>query len=311
MNQDLIDFIKVLTKNDKKTLSQKALKATEEIGELARAVLPFESAYATTHRFVERGQILEETADGFLCLLSIALELGYDFSDFEEMVRHKAKYWAELQQREADAKWPVPFEMHVTVRDAERESFKVACAKLAVKPLLLDLQNEGGKTVFHDLMTSCVHLGNNTSAYTEVKRISEGLTALGFNVVREKIEAAPWHPAAPSRKHGNPHMPKDCYFECHFAVIASEESMETLRKVSAANSLHLSRNVFKRIDDKQFKIMTTLRSYDARREDFEQDVENAKTALQMEGFQVDKVIVEFSVFDTKVSHDASWITKAA
>lgn len=310
MNQDLIDFIKTLTARDKKTLSQKALKATEEIGELAKAVLPFESAFATTHRFVERSQILEQTADAFLCLLSIAFDLGYDFSDFEEMARQKSKKWAELQQRESKAKWPVPFEMHVTVRDADLESFKAACAKLDVKPLLLDLQKQQGGTVFHDLMTSSVHLGNNTTAYAEVQRISEGLKLQGFNVVREKIEAAPWHPAAPSREHHQPVMPKNCYFECHFAVIATEESLPRLRDVSQMYGMHLSRNVFKRIDDKQFKIMTTKRSYEGVREDFEHEVELCKNALIMEAFTVDKTIIEFSVFDTKVSHDASWLTRA-
>lgn len=39
------DFIKKLSLSDKKTLSQKALKTCEEVGELAKAVLPFDSAH--------------------------------------------------------------------------------------------------------------------------------------------------------------------------------------------------------------------------------------------------------------------------
>jgi hypothetical protein len=51
INPDLIEFIKTLSLNDKKTLTQKALKTSEEVGELAKAVLPFEGAAGTLHRF--------------------------------------------------------------------------------------------------------------------------------------------------------------------------------------------------------------------------------------------------------------------
>ena len=39
------DFIKTLSIKDKKTLSQKGLKLVEEVGELARVILPYDSAH--------------------------------------------------------------------------------------------------------------------------------------------------------------------------------------------------------------------------------------------------------------------------
>lgn len=40
MNNKLLEVIIKLSKKDKKNLSQKALKLTEEVGELAKVVLP-------------------------------------------------------------------------------------------------------------------------------------------------------------------------------------------------------------------------------------------------------------------------------
>ena len=42
MKKDFKEFIKQLSLSDPKTLSQKALKTSEEVGELAKAVLLFE-----------------------------------------------------------------------------------------------------------------------------------------------------------------------------------------------------------------------------------------------------------------------------
>ena len=38
INQDIVAYIRQLTENDSKTLSQKALKASEEVCELAKCV---------------------------------------------------------------------------------------------------------------------------------------------------------------------------------------------------------------------------------------------------------------------------------
>ena len=44
MNKELLKLIKELSLKDKKSLSQKALKTSEETGELARVILPFDNA---------------------------------------------------------------------------------------------------------------------------------------------------------------------------------------------------------------------------------------------------------------------------
>ena len=309
MNRDLVDLIMQLSANDKKTLVQKCLKGAEEIGELARVVLPFENAYATNHRFTTANAILEEVADNMLVVMSIAFDCGFTYDDITEMIGQKARKWAELQARESryDVRG-VPFEIHVTVRTTNIDGFRDACKVLDVKPIVLDLQDKEGLSVMTDVMTSSAFMGKNREAYNEMKRISQGLTDHGLQVVREKIESAPWHPAAPSSDHENPTMPKDCYFECHFGVLCTDARKPRLLEIAESYGAHLSRNVFKQIDDEHYKIMITHRVYDGTREEFMVTVDEITEVLGCNDFEVDKVITEFSVFDTKVSHDASWIT---
>jgi hypothetical protein len=165
-----------------------------------------------------------------------------------------------------------------------------------------------GKTIMLDCQTSSVHMGDNTSAITEVKRISDGLATLGFKVIREKVETVPWHPAAPSDGHANPIMPKDCYFEAHFNIVVNDDTLEPLRKIVEQRNAHLSKNAFKRISDTDYIMMATLRSYAGTYEDFKRECQFFVVVLEkIGGYKVPKTITEFSIYDTNVRHDSDWI----
>jgi hypothetical protein len=307
MNQQILDYIKLLTSKDKKSLIEKVVKASEEVGELSKVTLPYNNSHGTLHRFVTKHALLEEVADIMVVALSIAYDLGYSDSDIAEEMYDKTLYWNELQVKEQQIDSnKIPFEIHVTVKTYELESFKNACTDLKVKPIILELQLQNDNTL-QDVMTSSTFLGSNKGAFDEVKRISEGLKATGFNVVREKIETVPWHPSAPSKKDSNAVMPKNCYFETHFNIICTDDRKAELKELSDSKQCHLSRNIFKKIDDNTYKIMVTYRSYDALYEDFKDKVEDIKKSFISNGFQVDKVILEFAIYDTKVSHDFNWI----
>lgn len=314
MNPQLLSYIRELSLRDPKTLSQKALKAAVELGELSKKILAFENAAASTHRFVERRDIAVEVADVALCVLSVAYELNFSDEELESIMWAKAEKWDGLQVREAGVKYPLPYEIHVTVDQASPEEFKAACADLEVKPIVLALQDKEGVTMLHDVMTSSVHMGNNQTAALEVERIVAGLTAKGLNVVRRKVETVPWHPAAPSNVSGVNIMPKDCYFESHLNVVISatdavhrEQLMTSLSDITKKHNAHLSRNAFKMLSDTAFTIMVTLRSYTALREEFDQLRNALVSDITEASFPVEKVITEFSVFDSKVSHDKSWL----
>lgn len=309
MDKKLSDLIRQLSTDDSKSLGQKALKACEEVGELAKVVLPFENAFACKHRFVDRRAILEEVADVILTVTSIANNLGFDDAELEEMIKEKALYWAELQARDRGAKFPVPYEIHITVKTDQLDHFKESCSMIGVKPLLLDLQNSMGSTVMQEVMTSSIHVGDNASVYTEMFRIANALRERGLRVIREKIETVPWHPAAPSFSDRDPKMPPNCYFECHLAIVTTEDQLAKLRECAANNGCHMSKNIFKKVDENHVKIMVTFRRYEGPAEEFQSMVHQIKGQLESNEFVVDKVITEFSIYDSKVSHDAAWLTR--
>jgi len=304
----LSEFIKELTKQDKKSLSQKALKVCEEAGELAKVILPFDNADGTLHRFVDKHKILEEVADVYLSAISIAYDLDFTEEEIDDMISAKARKWADLQRREAKLNEKIPFEIHVTVHAADTDMFKQICKSLNVKPIVLDLQTKN-KTTIKDVMTSSVHMGTNRSAYEEMKRISHGLVMEGYDIVREKIETVPWHPAAPSAS-SEADMPKNCYFETHIGVnVSDEDHKEELEIVTKIFDAHLSRNAFKVHEDGSWMQMVTLRTYEGTREDFEYKADMLYNIIKINGFHVEKRITEFSIYDTKVSHDAEWLKK--
>lgn len=320
MNKDFLNYIRHLSKKDKKTLSQKALKAAEEVGELARCVLPYDNAYATTHRFIEREQILEEAVDTMLCAMSVAYDLDFTDEEIDEMLLRKSEKWALLQSKEQDVKYPLPYEIHITVDMSKSnwldqkttQQFTLLCQALSVKPIVLDLQNISGDTVLNDVMTSSKHFGDNRSALAAAQQLADDLVDNGFFVVRKKIETVPWHPAAP--KFANEAMPPNCYFESHIGVtLPTKDELDRFRQscTIAGLDIHISRNAFKKNEDGSFVIMATHRTYQDSVDKFKNTVEYIRTYLTNAGFNLDKPITEFAVYDTKISHDSSWLRKDA
>jgi NTP pyrophosphatase (non-canonical NTP hydrolase) len=307
MNKQFFDYLRHLSKQDRKTLSQKALKLFEEGGELARVILPFDGAFATNHRFTTKEAILEEVVDTVFCALSVAYHLDCTDDELELMMNIKAEKWARLQANEKDLKYPVPYEIHVTVQIESQDQwidlFKSTCDLAGVKPIVLDLINN--KETIKDAMTSSKHFGDNRSAYEAMKKISLQLIAAGFVIVREKIETVPWHPAAPQNLLDL--MPKDCYFESHIPVRLDEKYINILTSRCKEMNLHLSKNAFKAHEDGTRTFMATYRTYGGSVELFQDYVKLAIDFIQDESYTVGNPMNEFSVYDTKVSHDASWL----
>lgn len=322
MNKFLDDFIKDLSIKDKKTLSQKGLKLAEEVGELARAILPYDSAPGTNHRFSDREQILEEIVDVYLTNISIAHSLGFTDEEMNDMLNEKSKKWAELQLKEEAATSPLPFEIHITV-DLEKlletnftiDNFREDCKSIEVKPIVLDLEMKEGS--IKDVMTSSKHFGDNRSAYEEANRIADKLTSLGYKVVRKKIETVPWHPAAPVLSKGE--IPNGCYFESHIGVTITPDEKQRLSdlvnntlcdfdEVELSGTCKLSQNFFKKSKDgSKYVNMLTYRSNKCGSPTFKLEVETIKEVLISNGFEFEKVEVEYALYDTNVNHDAKWI----
>ena len=310
MRPDILDAIKQLTAADPKSLSAKTLKLFEEGGELAKSVLPYEGAAGTLHRIVHKGKLLEEVADVMLVALSIAYELGFDDDAISSAMLKKSLYWAELQKNEAGINPDkIPHEIHVTVESAvDIESFRDACKSIGVKPVVLALHTQPG-AIIRDVMTSQVVIGTTTDAFHAMEATGAGLAAQGYRVVRSKIEAAPWHPSAPTLANGLQHSEHN-YFESHIEVYVNEDSDINLNRLMyclAQQDAHVSGNFFKSTDTHK-TVMVTLRRYTGTLEDFKSALERLKNLLRICNFEYNKKdIVEYSIYDSKVMHDDEWI----
>ena len=314
-------FIKDLSMKDKKTLSQKGLKLVEEVGVLARVILPYDSAHGTNHRFIDKEKLLEEVVDVYLTNISIAHSVGITDEEFNDMLIRKTEKWSKIQLGEDAASFPLPFEIHVTVstNGIDIDKFKSSCSIIEVKPIVLDLEINGEQPI-KDVMTSSKHFGDNKSAYLECERIAFELGLHGYKVVRKKIETAPWHPAAPTIETGEP-IPNGCYFESHIGVLILPNQKEylddfvnsTLKDRSLIRldgTAKLSQNFFKKSKDgSKFVSMLTYRCNMISRKNFERQVEGIREVLTRKGFDYEKVEVEYAIYDTNVSHDAKWLTK--
>jgi hypothetical protein len=53
--------------------------------------------------------------------------------------------------------------------------------------------------------------------------------------------------------------------------------------------------------------MSTYRSYNEVYEIFKEKVDLATAEFKADGWELDRVITEFAIWDTKVSHDQKWI----
>ena len=313
---DVLDTIRQLSELDEKTLTQKTLKLGEEFGELAKAVLPYENGFATTHRFVTSTKILEEVADTILCALSIAYDLGFSDEDLRDMMVEKCIKWSKLQQANIKGRFPLPFEIHITVKlqNVEQvEFFKDVCKDIGVKPIVLDL-----KVGVQDIMTSSVIMSDNKGAYEEMRRISNRLINHGFDVIRAKIETVPWHPAVPLISSD---VNLNRYFECHINIMVNDEEKAKLVAWNDDFKIggHFSKNMFKRLNDEDYVQMLTLRSSTITNVDvttapmFIQYINNVleqlNTELGLRAGAVLKHTTEYAIYDTNIAHDTAWVTE--
>lgn len=316
MTPDIFDFIKTLSLNDTKTLSQKALKLSEECGELAGYVLPYESASGTLHKIANKEHLLEESVDSILVALSVAFSLGYDADDIASVMQDKALYWATLQQEQGKvATDKIPHEIHVTVEAATNvETFKEDCRKIGVKAVVLDLHTKTEGTI-KDVMTSQVVIGTTTAAFEAMGKTEKGLTEAGYKVLRSKIEAAPWHPSAPTLANGLQHA-MDNYFESHIQVHVDNNpdagcyNVQFLKDILRGMKVHVSANAFKSFGEVS-TVMVTLRRSEGTLEKFNRTLADVKKRITEVGFKIsEKVIVEYSIYDSKVHHDKEWTDAA-
>jgi len=183
------------------------------------------------------------------------------------------------------------YEIHITVEYSD--NFVTDCYELGLKPIIIDM---GDNIPPHSMTSSSIKGGSDDMIYATALNQADLFKSKGYIVTRIKIETVPWHPKALNRNN-------DQYFETHFAIKFPYNS-ERLKLWSANLGLHYSRNKLKR--DNYLVQMLTYRTYE-NLEKYEKNVNRIKKLLTEDGFEIDKVINEFALYDTNIELDDLWL----
>lgn len=94
MRKTTFDKILELSAQETKDLTRRALKTSEEVGELAEAVLACDGP--DEYKGKTYDDVLKESADVVLCAFSVALEAGFSFNDIEGAMIAKLRKWEDI-----------------------------------------------------------------------------------------------------------------------------------------------------------------------------------------------------------------------
>ncbi|MBP7807430.1 hypothetical protein KA047_02945 [Candidatus Saccharibacteria bacterium] len=195
-----------------------------------------------------------------------------------------------------------PHELHVTVApDSDQTVFRSICDDLGVKAHIIYNETPAGVTTV-DLLTGSELEGGSGSAFVELGKIATGLRSVGLEVVREKIETTPWHPAAP--KMSLDQMRPGTYFECHF-TLPDLPAMHGYRPLEWGGVPFLISTT----DSKRQRnlLFATMRHYISTAGAFCESVDRIHGALSAQLGEVKKPTVEFALYDSNPHHDKEWV----
>ena len=139
------------------------------------------------------------------------------------------------------------------------------------------------------------------------RRQAGELRAGGFDVVRVKVEAAPWNEDVPrSATEASALMP-GCYFEHHVKLaLADDREVDAVRRIGTGHAGHVSRNARRGLDGGRHERFLTQRCRLVGRPEARRRLEALLGALAGAGHQVIEVEEEFVVHDDNPGLDHGW-----
>lgn len=171
------------------------------------------------------------------------------------------------------------YEIHITVE--HDVNFIFFCKENNIKIIDVDL----GKNIPSQLMTSIVKsFDSDIDCYSYVQNLLSSFSK--FKILRMKVEVSPNHSECLSPKN---------YFESHLAISNPDENL-------LIKGLHKSKNKLKTGVQ-----MMTLRKDNISLEEFKSMVEVYKNKLTKLGYIVEKIIIEYCLFDSNEKLDNLWI----
>lgn len=94
--EQLLQKIKDMSGQEKKTLEQMVLKLTEEVGETSQAMLSYRQASGSEYKKLGLSDVKEECVDVILVALALFYKLGGDESELQAYLLQKADKWSSV-----------------------------------------------------------------------------------------------------------------------------------------------------------------------------------------------------------------------
>jgi NTP pyrophosphatase (non-canonical NTP hydrolase) len=91
----LDEIFEISRTKEGKTLQELTLKCSEEVGELAQAVLSYTGAKGCTYKDLKKEDVIEEIADVFLVNIAMASRLEITKEDLKKEIERKLNKWVE------------------------------------------------------------------------------------------------------------------------------------------------------------------------------------------------------------------------
>ena len=91
--KEVLNRIKGISEVNPKSLIERALKLSEECGELAQAALSYENVSGCGYKLLDANDVQEEAVDCVLVALDIFFQTGGTKADFKELLETKANKW--------------------------------------------------------------------------------------------------------------------------------------------------------------------------------------------------------------------------
>lgn len=200
------------------------------------------------------------------------------------------------------------FETHLTITAVPHGDPGVLAAWANVRGLkFVHIVLDRGAVCSQPMLTRAGR-GDLPGELAAAAELARRLAGDGFDVVRTKIEAAPWNEDVPASDAAAAAHPGDRYFEHHVKlVIAPATDTRELAATAVANRAHLSRNARRTRADGRQERFVTQRCFGVGRSTARSALDALLTDLTASGYAVAEVEEEFVVYDSNLGVDAGWI----
>ncbi|MBA9004244.1 hypothetical protein [Thermomonospora cellulosilytica] len=199
------------------------------------------------------------------------------------------------------------FEAHLTVRCEGSEVDALAGWAGARGVKFSHIVLARGRRASQPMLTTR-HRGAFADVMAATRRTARALAADGFEVVRAKVEAAPWNRGVPRTDEDAAVLGPGRYFEHHVKLLLPPGTGDgALADLVVPHAAHLSRNARRVRDDGVAERFVTQRCRLVGDPAARRRLDALVAALWRRGHRIAEVEREFVVHDSDESMDAGWI----